>query len=112
MRWVVHDDPAGALLVEVDATGRRVGPVRTAPSLASEITARESAGSRWVWSETAELYPPVYRSGVRVARCHDLALTEALLLGQAGRWGEPRSLAAAWARLRGLPVPADAPVTA
>ena len=32
-----------------------------------------------------------------------------LLLGYAGRWGEPRSLGAAWARLAGLPVPADPP---
>jgi DNA polymerase-1 len=46
---------------------------------------------------------------VRVGRCDDLALTETLLLGAAGRWGEPRSLAAAWARLRRLPVPEDLP---
>jgi DNA polymerase-1 len=42
-----------------------------------------------------------------VARCHDLALTEGILLAYAGRWGEPKSLHAAWARLHGLPVPDD-----
>ncbi|GAB3939808.1 hypothetical protein GCM10027614_22520 [Micromonospora vulcania] len=49
------------------------------------------------------------RAGVRVERCHDVELTEALLLGHAGRWGEPRSLAAAWARLSGAAVPPDPP---
>ena len=46
---------------------------------------------------------------MRVARCHDLELTEALLLGHAGHWGAPRALAAARARLHGLPVPPDPP---
>jgi DNA polymerase-1 len=78
--------------------------------LAVAIAARESADHpRWVWPATADLYPAMLRAGVRVARCHDLELTEALLLGNAGRWGEPRSLAAARARLHGLPVPPDPP---
>ncbi|WP_316043436.1 bifunctional 3'-5' exonuclease/DNA polymerase [Actinomadura sp. CNU-125] len=48
---------------------------------------------------------------MRVARCHDLELVESLLLGHAGRYGEPRAVAAAWARLHGAPVPPDpAPV--
>ena len=64
---------------------------------------------RWVWPSTAEIYPGLLRAGVRVARCHDLELTEALLIGYAGWWGAPRSLAAARARLHGLPVPADPP---
>src|SRR5690606_6835988 len=64
-------------------------------------------GSRWIWSSTPALYPPLLRRGVRVARCHDLQLTEALLLGYHGRWGEPRALAAIHARRPGLPVPAD-----
>jgi DNA polymerase I len=62
---------------------------------------------RRVWGSTATAYPPLLRAGVRVERCHDVELTEALLLGYAGRWGEPRSLGAAWARLTGTPVPAD-----
>jgi DNA polymerase-1 len=43
---------------------------------------------------------------VRVERCHDIALTEALLLAREGRPGEPASLAGAWARLRGAAAPA------
>src|SRR5439155_11471117 len=64
---------------------------------------------RWLWPSTAECYPALLRAGVRVERCHDLELTEALLLGHEGRWGEPRSLAAAWARRSGAPVPPDPP---
>jgi DNA polymerase-1 len=76
--------------------------------LASAIARREKADSpRWVWACTAAIYPRLLRAGVRVARCHDLELTEALLLGHDGRWGEPRSLAALWARRNHLPVPPD-----
>src|SRR2546430_10804009 len=42
-----------------------------------------------------------------VDRCHDLALTEALLLAYEGHGVAPRSLGAAWARLHGLTVPED-----
>lgn len=77
-------------------------------SLASALSAAEPS-TRWVWADTARSYPPLLATGVRVERCVDLALTESLLLGHEGRWGEPRSLPAAWARANGLPVPTDAP---
>ncbi|SFE51620.1 DNA polymerase-1 [Actinoplanes philippinensis] len=98
------DGPGGRL-------GRAVsGELWHVPDLAAAIAALESAEQpRWLWTSTAGVYPPLLRSGVRVARCHDLELTEALLSGHAGRWGEPRGLAAAVARLRGLPVPPDRP---
>ncbi|MFB9239175.1 bifunctional 3'-5' exonuclease/DNA polymerase, partial [Plantactinospora siamensis] len=64
---------------------------------------------RWVLDSAMTSYPALLRAGVRLDRCHDLELTESLLLGQAGRWGEPRSLAAALARLAGTPVPPDPP---
>ena len=38
---------------------------------------------------------------MRVERCHDVALVEALLLAREGRFGEPASLPGAWARLGG-----------
>jgi DNA polymerase-1 len=75
------------------------------PDMARAIAEHERRGDvRWVWPATAELYPALLRAGVRVARCHDIALTEALLLGRAGT-AEPASLAAAAARLRGVPPP-------
>jgi DNA polymerase-1 len=86
------------------------GAPQRVPDLAMAVAERETADHpRWVWPSTADIYPGLLRAGVRVARCHDLELTEALLLGSAGLWGAPRSLAAARARLHGLPVPADPP---
>lgn len=55
--------------------------------------------------------PAAAGRGVRVERCYDVEAAEALLIGhEEGQSGQPRSLAAAWARLHGLPVPMDAPV--
>jgi DNA polymerase-1 len=98
------------LLQPLGDDGTPAGPPERAGDLAGAIRDREAAGRpRWVWAATEAVYPALLRRGVRVARCDDLALTEGLLLGIAGHWGEPRSLPAAWARLRGLPVPDDLP---
>jgi DNA polymerase-1 len=84
-------------------------PAVVTTDLAGAVADREAAGQpRWLWV-TSAIYPRLLASGVRVARCHDLELTESLLLGYDGRYGEPRSLAAAWARLKGRPVPPDPP---
>jgi DNA polymerase-1 len=110
--WVaaVGTSDGGGLLQAVDAAGRPAGPAEQVPDLAAAVAERERAEApRWIWPATAELYPALLREAVRVGRCHDLALTEALLLAYHGQWGEPRSLAAAWARLRGEPVPLDRP---
>lgn len=84
------------------------GAARLVDDLASAALAvEEGERPRWVWADTRELYPGLLRAGVRVARCHDLVLTESLLLAHEGRMGEPRSVVAAHARLHGLPVPDD-----
>ncbi|MER5337412.1 bifunctional 3'-5' exonuclease/DNA polymerase [Micromonospora sp. NPDC002717] len=107
---VVSDERGGGALQPLDAAGAPVGPVEPAADLAAAVAARERADHpRWVWASGATIYPPLLRAGVRVERCHDVELTEALLLGHAGRWGGPRSLAAAHARLTGGPVPPDPP---
>lgn len=61
----------------------------------------------WVWPDTTRIYPDLIRAGLRVRRVRDLGLIEATLLGYSGQWGQPHSLAAAWARERGEPVPED-----
>ncbi len=122
---VASTEPGGWLLAPVDEAGLPAAPPRPARDLAALAAAvREaaeqgrsgedtggaaSAGAvRWVWADTSSVYPALLAAGARVERCHDAALTEALLLGHEGRWGQPRSLAAAWARLTGGEVPADA----
>jgi DNA polymerase family A len=80
-----------------------------APDLAEAVVLYErSSGGRvrWVWSSGAEHYPPLLRAGVRIGRCHDVMLAERLLLAREGRAEEPATLDAAYARLRGAPVPA------
>ena len=39
---------------------------------------------RWVWADTSTIYPSLVRAGVRVDRCHDAALTQALLRARGG----------------------------
>ncbi|WP_170180813.1 bifunctional 3'-5' exonuclease/DNA polymerase [Actinomadura pelletieri] len=100
----------GGTLRVLGEDGAPAGPVQAVPDLVAAIAERERADApRWVWPATARLYPRLLRAGVRVGRCHDLELVESLLLGHAGRYGEPRSVRAAWARLRGEPVPPDRP---
>ncbi|MCW3819171.1 bifunctional 3'-5' exonuclease/DNA polymerase [Micromonospora sp. DR5-3] len=105
---VVSDERGGGVWQPLDPAGRPAGPAEPVADLAAAMAAREAAERpRWVWATGVPLYPALLRAGVRLDRCHDVELTEALLLGHAGRWGEPRSLAAAWARLTGAPVPPD-----
>jgi hypothetical protein len=107
-------DPATADPATADpstGTPATADPATWAPDLAAAVREQERAGDvRWVWPSAAGLYPALLRAGVRVERCHDLALTEALLLGRDGAGGEPARLDAAAARLHGRPVPAPRPV--
>jgi DNA polymerase-1 len=108
-RWALAPlDGGGALLAPLAADGTAAGPVLREPELAAAVSARPEV-VRWVWRSTAEIYPRLLGAGVRVARCYDIEAAELLLLGHEGRLGEPRSAAAAWARLRNGPVPADPP---
>lgn len=109
---VVADGDGGGWLAELGdgSPTTPVAPVRRVADLVAVVRETEQAGPeppRWVWADTEDVYPDLVRAGVRVARCHDVALTEALLLGYEARHSEPHSLGAAWARLHDLPVPED-----
>ncbi|WP_027947252.1 bifunctional 3'-5' exonuclease/DNA polymerase [Amycolatopsis taiwanensis] len=71
-------------------------------------TEREQ-GPRWVFASVERTYPVLVRAGLRLRRCHDLALTEGLLLAHEGRDGQPKGLAAALARANGREPPPDPP---
>ncbi|MEU8649266.1 bifunctional 3'-5' exonuclease/DNA polymerase [Streptomyces sp. NPDC048737] len=108
-RWaLVPAEGGGAELAALGPDGLPAGPVVREPDLAAAVRARPDV-SRWVWRSTAEVYPRLLAAGVRVERCYDVEDAETLLLGHEGRHGEPRSAAAALARLRGGPVPPDPP---
>jgi len=90
--------------------GTPLGPPEWVADLPAAVAERErESAPRWVWAVGEDDYGLLVRSGVRVARCHDVALTEAILLGREGRHEAPHLLGAAWARLRSLPVRPDPP---
>jgi DNA polymerase-1 len=98
-------------MCELAADGSPHGASVLAHDFPQAVARYERSGDgslRWVWPSGADLYPALLRAGVRVSRCHDVTLAERLLLGREGRGGEPATLEAAYARLRGAPVPAGA----
>ncbi|MFI5688970.1 bifunctional 3'-5' exonuclease/DNA polymerase [Streptomyces sp. NPDC051636] len=108
-RWALAPaEDGGVQLAPLGPDGLPTGPVRREPDLAGAVRSRPEV-TRWVWRSTAEVYPRLLATGVRVERCYDIEDAETLLLGHEGRYGEPRSAAAALARLRGGPVPPDPP---
>ncbi|MEU8529714.1 bifunctional 3'-5' exonuclease/DNA polymerase [Streptomyces sp. NPDC048629] len=112
-RWALAPEAEGdgARLVPLRPDGRPAGDVRYEPDLVAAVRSRPDV-ARWVWRSTAEVYPRLLAAGVRVERCYDVEDAELLLLGHEGRLGEPRSAAAALARLRNAPVPPDPPLRA
>ncbi|WP_282786178.1 bifunctional 3'-5' exonuclease/DNA polymerase, partial [Nocardia sp. CC201C] len=113
MRWAVAESgDGGARLCPLGPDGRPAGPVVHEPALADAVRSRPEV-QRWVWRSTGEIYRRLLAAGVRVERCYDVEAAEAVLIGhEEGQSGQARSLAAAWARLHGLPVPPDAPARA
>ncbi|MEV4009415.1 bifunctional 3'-5' exonuclease/DNA polymerase [Nonomuraea angiospora] len=100
----MHVVVAGETLLPVGGSARRPA------DLAGAVRELEEAERpRWVWADAREVYPDLLSAGARVSRCHDLALTEGLLLAYEGRYGESRSARAAHARLHGRPVPEEQP---
>ncbi|MET7987061.1 MULTISPECIES: bifunctional 3'-5' exonuclease/DNA polymerase [unclassified Streptomyces] len=108
-RWALAPaEDGGVEIAALGPDGLPAGEVRREADLAEAVRARPDV-SRWVWRSTADVYPRLLATGVRVERCYDMEAAETLLLGHEGRLGEPRSAAAALARLRGGPVPPDPP---
>ncbi|MGW3726198.1 bifunctional 3'-5' exonuclease/DNA polymerase [Streptomyces sp. NPDC000851] len=108
-RWALAPaEDGGVEIAPLGPDGLLTGPARWAADPAEAVRGRPEV-TRWVWRSTAEVYPRLLATGVRVERCYDIEDAETLLLGHEGRYGEPRSAAAALARLRGGPVPPDPP---
>ncbi len=108
-RWALAEaEDGGVDVAPLGPDGLLAGPVRREPDPVTAVRNRPGV-ARWVWRSTAGTYPRLVAAGVRVERCYDIEVAENLLLGHEGRHGEPRSAAAALARLRGAPVPPDPP---
>ncbi|PWI11598.1 bifunctional 3'-5' exonuclease/DNA polymerase [Streptomyces sp. NWU339] len=108
-RWALAPAEEGGVdVAPLGPDGLPAAPVRREADPAEAVRSRPGV-TRWVWRSTSEVHPRLLAAGVRVARCYDVEAAETLLLGHEGRYGEPRSAAAALARLRGGPVPPDPP---
>jgi DNA polymerase-1 len=124
MRWAVYaDEDGGGRLARLadPATPSSTSPsgpsarpadpaeiteLREVPDLASAIRELEAAHRpRWIWTDTARLYPDLLRAGIGISRCHDVVLVDEILAARAGHFGAPRTLGAAHARLHDLPIP-------
>ncbi len=93
------DPTTGGALLPLDRAGAPLAPPRQVDDLAAavgEIERRDSP--RWVLADVAAAYPPLVRAGVRLARCHDVTATEALLLGLEGDAAGSAALTAARAQ--------------
>src|SRR6266567_8931487 len=82
---VVPGPGQSGLLCPLDEDGRPAGAPVEAADLVAAVAEYEQAGSgqqggtRWVWRSATGPYPALLRAGVRVARCHDIMLADALL---------------------------------
>ncbi|WP_328992921.1 bifunctional 3'-5' exonuclease/DNA polymerase [Kribbella sp. NBC_01245] len=111
-RWAIAPlEGGGAEVVALGVDGRPAGPIQREGDLVAAVRSRPAV-DRWVWRATADVYPRLLAAGVRLERCYDIENAEGLLLAHEGRFGEPRSAAAAWARLQGHEVPPDPPLRA
>ncbi|NGN68284.1 bifunctional 3'-5' exonuclease/DNA polymerase, partial [Streptomyces sp. A7024] len=109
MRWALAEEEDGRVRTRPLASdGSPAGPVSEHADLPSAVKAAPEA-TRWIWPATAAVYPRLLAAGTRVDRCYDAEAAETLLLAHEGLTGLPRSLPAAYARARGLPVPPDPP---
>lgn len=90
MEIVVEQRPNGVALVDGDGE-----LVVATEAFAAAVAERETEHPRWVWTNTAQWYPLLLAAGVRIERCHDLRLSDAILATVEGRpplaeWAAPR----------------------
>jgi len=104
---VTGSSPERIRVQELDSTGAATGLDRqlSMPEFLALIREREQDVVRWVWADTARIYPVVLRGNARVARCHDLRLCHVILRNSeltggsilanspASRWDTPASAA-------------------
>jgi hypothetical protein len=77
---VVPGPGKSGLLLELMDDGSPAGDPVEVADLITAVREHEQAGSaRWVWPSAAVIYQRLLHAGVRIARCHDVALADALI---------------------------------
>jgi hypothetical protein len=80
---VVPGPGESGLLRELREDGSPARPVVQVDDLTAAVREYERSDEpRWVWPSAALVYQRLLLAGVRVARCHDVALAEALVSGR------------------------------
>jgi DNA polymerase I len=80
----------GGLLCRLRDDGTAAGQPEPVTDLPAAVAAHQETGTvRWVWTSARSLYPDLLRSGVQVARCHDVDLVAGLLTARDGHAGQP-----------------------
>ncbi len=94
MRVAVVPGPReSGLLRRLGEDGSPEGDVVEVADLVAAVREYEqNAAPRWVWPSTTEPYQRLLHSGVRVARCHDVALADSLILGRDAAFGPDTAL--------------------
>ncbi|SDU86186.1 DNA polymerase-1 [Microlunatus sagamiharensis] len=88
----------------LDDEGRPAGLTRVGRSgLAEHVARLEERSPRWVWADTAAVHPLLLAHGVRVARCHDLRMSHAVLARSAYVRGLASAGDARWAAREAVP---------
>ncbi|OXM44197.1 bifunctional 3'-5' exonuclease/DNA polymerase [Amycolatopsis alba DSM 44262] len=108
MQAIAGQEEDGDFAISISGQPSRQG-LKLAEFVDEVRRAEAEHSPRWVFPSVEKVYPALIKAGVRVRRCHDLALTEGLLLAHEGRPQESRSLRAALARANGQEAPADEP---
>jgi DNA polymerase-1 len=89
---VVPGPGDSGLLRELQEDGGPAGPLVQVDDLAAAVREFEQhKDPRWVWPSAAHVYQRLLRAGVRVARCHDVALADALITGRDAALGSAGS---------------------
>lgn len=83
-----------AVLIRLEEDGSPSGGSSPAEEVTDDLVGSVAAverehAPRWVWEDTSRIYPRLLDAGVRVRRCHDLALVGAILAMRTGRTTTP-----------------------
>jgi DNA polymerase-1 len=76
---VARRPDASIVVVQATAAGEEIDRLELTPDAFASFVSERPDGDRWVWNDTPRWYPALLDVGVRVARCHDLRLTHAIL---------------------------------
>lgn len=87
--------PDEVIVTAVDPSGVAAGVPQTLSlrDFRRYVIENEPAGQRWVWEDTARIYPQLLRHAIRVKRSHDLRLCHAILRNSALTAGSEIGLA-------------------